>query len=316
MKHEGDFMGKIDIYGNLTIEESDFRSLKKIEPECKSIIIINSQGPAVDGSEMAEYFSHLQGIEGVEHLNISFSSSLEDVKIIKGFQNLKTLFVRGKQIKSFNGLEYFQKGQLLDISTDKNKKRNLVDINKAPINRLGLEYARSEDFDAIATSRSITSIDLGGCPQPPFDQWAEVPLLKMRISRGKFVELINTNEVKSLKKMDIFNCRKFERFVGDNSGITRLMIDGCKSLDLSTLKTLKNLEDLTILMYSNEFKLSTFEGLEKLKGLTFLKCYHDVDVIELKNVMPSLEQIFIEGLKKDKVQELGRLNPQVRFSFR
>jgi len=178
-----------------------------------------------------------------------------------------------------------------------------------------LYIARTEDFDAIGASKTIKDVELGSCSHPPFDKWGKVPLEHMKISEGKFTELGNTALLKQLKKLDLISCRKLERFVGDNSGITWMLIEGSKQLDLSTIKTFSNIESLIINTNTNEISLSAFGGLEKLKHLSLLRCKVNFDIMNLREAMPNLEKLYISDLKKEQVLELSRLNPGLRFEF-
>jgi hypothetical protein len=67
------------------------------------------------------------------------------------------------------------------------------------------------------------------CPHPPFDKWTGAPLENLKFSGGKI--LGDMALLKQLRTMLIISCRKLERFVGDNSGVTWKLIDSCKNLD-------------------------------------------------------------------------------------
>jgi hypothetical protein len=169
-------MEKDAVLGRIIIEESEINSLKTIETGYKTIELQNFKGQEVDGDEMAEYFSQVEGIEKVDALHIEFNSDLKDLRIVKGFPNLKSVFIRGNKIKTLDGLEYLTNGRYLNINTGKNHSRSLMNIAQAPIERVELVYARKDDFDAISASKTIKKIELGYCPHPPFDKWAGLPL--------------------------------------------------------------------------------------------------------------------------------------------
>jgi hypothetical protein len=308
-------MKKDEVLGIISMEESDFRSLKRIESGYDTIRLLNNKGQEVDVNTIAEYFRQVEGIEKVRSLIISTSSNQKDLMIVKGFPNLLNIDVHGERIESLDGLEHFCNGRYLYIETGKNHSRSIANISQAPITMLSLIYARKGDFDAISASTTIKNLELGYCPHPPFDQWVGVPLEYIKFSGAKFKELGDTALLKQLKEMLLISCRKLERFVGDNSGITWMTIASCTHLDLNTIKTFRNIETLVINTNPNEVSLSAFGGLEKLKDLSLLRCKVNVDIINLKEAMPSLEKLYISNLKKDQVLELTRLNPGLRFEF-
>ncbi|HWQ71007.1 MAG TPA: hypothetical protein VN370_01670 [Desulfitobacteriaceae bacterium] len=308
-------MEKNKVLGNIIIEESEIYLLKTIETGYDTIELQNFKGEDVDGDQMAEYFSRLEGIEKVKTLHISYNSDLKDLRIIKGFPNLTNVFIYGYKIKTLDGLEYLTNGSYLYIDTGKNHSRSIANIAQAPIEELTLVYARKDDYEAISASKTIKYIELGYCPHPPFDKWTDLPLEHLKFSLGKFSELGDLALLKQLRTMDIISCRKLERFVGDNSGVTWMLIDSCKKLDLSTIKTFHSIESLIINTNPNEVPLSAFGGLEKLKHLKFIRCKVNVDIMNLREVMPNLEKLFIDNLGKEKKLELSRLNPGLSFQY-
>lgn len=309
-------MKKNEVLGNITLDETDIQSLKTIEDGFDTIILENNTGEDVDGTELAEYFSRVRGIERVTTLRISRDSSLKDLMVVIGFPNLNYIFVRGFNIKSLDGLEYLTRILYLEIDTGKYRSRSIANISRAPISRMELVYARKEDFDAIASSRTINILELAFCPHPPFNKWGKVPFEKLKISGGRFTEFGDTAYVEKLYDIFLIDCRKLERFVGDNSRITRMLIVSCSRLDVNTIKAFSNLELLTINNRPNyELPLSAFSGLKKLKELELLRCKVKLDIMDLKEVLPSLEKIYIGGLKKEQINELLRRNPGLRFEF-
>ncbi|MDD4570621.1 MAG: hypothetical protein PHE70_10945 [Tepidanaerobacteraceae bacterium] len=139
-------MKKDEVFGRISIEESDIRSLKTIDNGYHTIKLENNTGQEVDGNEIAEYFSRIEGIKEVKTLAISYNSNLKDLMVIKGFPNLLNINVHGHKIKTFDGLEFFSKGSYLYINTDKNRSRSIANISQAPLTRLTLVYCKNRGF--------------------------------------------------------------------------------------------------------------------------------------------------------------------------
>ena len=125
----------------------------------------------------------------------------------------------------------------------------------------------------------------------------------------------NTAKVKQLKKLLLIDCRKFERFEGDNSGVTWMVIDGCKNLDLITIKTFSNIESVCINTNNREVALSDFCGLNKLRNLSLIRCKVNVDIVDLKETMPNLKKLYISNINKEQLKEITYLNPNISFTF-
>ena len=303
-----------EVFGTIRLEETKFMELKKIKSGYHEIELINEAGKVVDGVVLAEYFRQIPGIDKIDSLTITFSSSLEDVSIIKGFPNLVNLIVNGHNIMSLSGLSYFKNGFYLCIQTESNRNRCITGIDQVPITRLELFYENAKDFEVISTSRTISYLDINYCPQPMFDKWMDVPLDSLQLTGGKFIELGDTKLVKSLRKLVIVRCKKFERFVGDNSNITWALIDGCVSLDIKTIKTFIGIEALQIFTNHHEVPLSFFMKFKKLRKLSLVNCNVLIDIQNLKESIPNLETLHITSLKKEQVIELSQLNEGVKIS--
>lgn len=305
------YMDKDEALGKITIDEAEINLLKRIDSGYDTIEIINETGQIIDGNMIADYFRQIPGINKIISLEISYNSNLEDLMVIKGFPNLKSIDISGHKIKTLDGLEYFRNGCNLYINTEKNSYRNITNISQAPITKLTLWYEKKEDFDAIGTSTTIKNLELGSSPQPPFDKWRNLPIEYLKLSGGKFKEFGDTTLTKHLIKIFLINCRLLERLVGDNSRVVWMVIDGCTRLDISTIKSFNNLKTLWILKNQIEVPLSVFGALRNLESLKLVKCNLNIDILNLREAIPNLKELHIMNLKKEQLLELRRLNPEV-----
>jgi hypothetical protein len=295
------------------IEESNYSSLECIESGYNTIRLKNNLSLEVDGSIIAEHFSRVEGIDRIEILVIEFSSYLKNVEVIKGLPNLRCLQVNGNKIITLDGLEWFRRGEYVNINTG-SKKRRITMILHAPIERMHLQFERKEDYDDIANSLTIKQLTILKGMDINFETWRNVPLEFLSLKSCKFKEFGDTAQVESLKKMDILGCRNLEKFVGDNSNITWLLIWGSKRLDVRTINTFSNIESLGINGMSNDTNLSDFGKLEQIKVLTLWNCKVNIDISNLKSNMPKLEKLQIPNMKEDQALELSKLNPWVSIS--
>ena len=302
------------VFGTISLEESEFMELKQVESGFHHIELSNELGKVVDGTLLAEYFRKVQGIDKIDCVTITFTSKLENVLVIKGFPNLLTLVVKGHNIRSFDGLCYFKKGIFLWIKTEKNRQRIISEIDKTPITKLDITYENAEDYGAISKSRTINDLELKKCPSPVFNKWIDVPLESLQLTAGNFVELGDIALVKTLRTLVVERCKKFERFVGDNSNVTWMLLDGCSKLEIDSIRTCKNVEVLTFFAGKKEYSLSAFKGLNKLKSLNLIDGKVNIDIHNLKEIMPSLEELHVSSLKKEQVLELSQLNEGVKIS--
>ncbi|MEX2414583.1 MAG: hypothetical protein WD424_00450, partial [Paenibacillaceae bacterium] len=276
----------------------------------------NSLGIEVDSIALADYMSTVEGISQIQSLSISYSSLLKDLKVVKAFPNLRYISVYGYQITSLDGLEWFQHGEYIDITTEKNRRRSITKISDAPIKRMSLHFARSEDLDDIAECLTLNYLEIFRSKDLEFSKWNRVPLESLGIKQGKFKELGNTAAIISLKDISVLGCRSLERFTGNNNRITRLLIDNCKKLDLQTIQTFQGLETLIVNGNPNEIGLTEIGELKQLKSLTLIMCNVRIDTSNLKRYFPRLEKLHISNMKKEQAIELSQSNPDIKFSGR
>jgi len=247
-------------------------------------------------------------------LIVSPSSRLEDLQVIEGLSNLANIQVNGTHIRSLDGLQAFRNGRYLKIDTGTNRRRNIAAVANSSVTKLSLQYGNAADFDAIAGNRTIRHLLLGGSPQPPFDKWKGVPISTLSLSNGTFDEIANTSHIPSLRELVLIDCRKFQVLSGDNSGLTWVVIQGCKRLDASTVRALTNVEYLTIVGGSKAIEISALGQLNHLRTLTLANCKAYVDVEELSACMPQLESLELTDLKDTEAARLSEINSNITIS--
>lgn len=305
---------ELEFKDELIVEESNFRDLKRIAAGYDSIEFSNSLGIEVNSKALADYLCAVEGIDQIQTLSINYSSQLKNLMVIKAFPNLRYLNIYGYQITSLDGLEWFQQGEFIHIWTESNHRRRISKIPEAPIKRLILQYARAEDLEDIAECLTLNDLEISRSRDLNFSKWTRVPLESLSLKKGKFKELGNTADVSSLKSIWVLGCRSLERFTGDNSRISRLLIEGCKKLDLRTIHTFQGIESLIVNGNPNEIGLTEIGEFKKLESLSLLNCKVQVDTADLKRHFPRLKELYISNMKKAQAIELKQFNPDIVFT--
>jgi hypothetical protein len=299
----------------LEVEEWNLRSIRRIKAGYGTLRLSNEAGKEIDESTLADAFARIQGIERIKTLFVEPDSRLESLLFLEALPGLEVLHLHGPQLRSLDGLEYFQRGRYIGLNTEKNRKRDIGKLAEAPIIKLMLQWANPGDTEAIGRSSTLRHLQLVGCPEWSPGQWKAVPLEHLSLYRGGFAELGDTRHLASLRTMILFHCRKLERFVGDNGNVPWMVVNQCNNLDWRTIATFRNLEHLTILSGNKqEVPLSAFLGLRQLQDLSFLQGKLQMDVTSLKSALVKLENLCIGGLKKPQAVELSLANPGVRVT--
>jgi hypothetical protein len=296
-------------------EEWNLGSLRRIKAGCDTLKLCNEAGKEIDEPSLADSLARIQGLERIKTLHVQPSSRLESLLFLKALPGLEALHLYGLRLRSLDGLEWFQSGRFIWLDTGKNRKRDIGKLAEVPINKLTLQWANPGDMEAIGRSSTLQQLELMGCPGLSLHQWRGVPLESLRLFHGTFAELGDTRHLASLRNMTLFQCRKLERFVGDNGNVTWMVVQQCNQLDWRTIATVRNLEHLTILSGNKqEVPLSAFLGLRQLQNLSLLQGKLQPDVPDLKRSLSKLEELSIGGLKKPQAVELSLANPGVRVT--
>lgn len=301
----------------LVLEETLFTQLLQIENQYDSLKISNQSDIKVDANALTEHLKLIKGIDQIEELTINYNSSLNDLSVLQAFTNLKSLFIYGQQINTLEGIEWFNKGEYIQVQTYRNRRRDISQISQSTIKYIDLFVERVEDLSAIAGCKYLQKLNIYQSMEPDFAEWEEAPFERISFKRCKFKELGHTSAAsQGLQEISVLGCRSLERFTGDNSNIRRLVVEGSKKLDLCTLKTFKGIEVLIVNSCTKEMNLKEIGGLEFVRHIDFILCKVEVDLIDLKEIFPSLESLHISGMKEEYGLQLKQLNPEVRITSR
>ncbi len=295
----------------LVLEESLVKEITRIEEEHQWAELTNRLGRTVDAEELIEHLQQIEGIDRIQTLTIHFNSSLSDLRVLRALPNLKSLFVYGYQIKTLDGIERFEKGEYININTDRNRRRDISLLSQSKVNKVEISVGRMEDLSAVAGCESLKWMEIYHSMEPDFAEWKKMNVETVSFKSCKFKELGDISIVERVNDLSVQGCRNLERFTGDNSNIQRLLVSGCNKLDLRTLSTFQGVEFLTVNSCKKPMNLTELGELKHVKRMSFLLCNVEVDLTNLKEYFPSLESIHISKMKRDYGIQLKRLNPDV-----
>lgn len=287
--------------------------LNQIPKDCDTFEFSNDLLQSVNFDELINHLCKIKGLNQIQSLIIGHSSQLKNLKVIRAFPNLRYVSVYGLELLTLDGLEWFKHGEYMEINTGTHHKRRITQISSAPLKRLVLYCSRSEDIVDISQCISLTSLDLFLTKEIDFSRWSLIPLDSLGIMRGKFKQLGNTMEITTLRRMRILGCRKLEEFIGDNSGVTWMIIEGCKELDLRSVRTFHNIESLIVNGSKKHFSISEIGELNKLKSLWLDNCNMEIDIFNLSQQFPKLNELFVGNIQTEQAMKLREQNPNVQI---
>jgi hypothetical protein len=296
----------------LELDETEILSLKGLDERYFGLALSNRQAAAIDEDRLGEQLGRLSGIDRMKSLTVRPSSMVKNLRFLKAMQGLENLSLHGLQLRTLDGVESFT-GRYLEIDTGKNKKRDIHKLSSANIAQLVLRWATRADTQAIASSSTIRHLILRNCPELSFDALRGTRLEILQLFSGTIQQISDAARIPSLTQLTTQQCRNLERFSGDNSNLTWMVVQVCKQVDWGSIGTCKNLEHL-VAIKSAKAKLSAFGQLKRLRNLSVVDGDIDLDAPALKQSAKSLEKLVIAPLAKDKVIELSTFNPDVIVS--
>lgn len=293
------------------VDECELSSVSPISKKYTTVILVH-RGKKVK-SECIEYSATppIKGAGNIKSLIVNKSSMLTDMSVTQLFPKLETIDVYGLSIKTLDGIENFFHGWFVKIDTGKNCGRDISKIANTKISKLIIKYGNPSDVGAISGSRTIKKLELLDFPVIDFSEWKHVPIEMMKISGGALSVINDTCFVKTLKKLFLIKCGKFESFKGDNRNILWIIIDTCNNFDMASIAELVNIELVNVVNIKKVFSLSLFVGLKKLRKLSLQHCKVILDIVDLKSSSKHLEEIYIERIKKSQGKQLSILNSGV-----
>ncbi|RXZ81552.1 hypothetical protein EBB07_14615 [Paenibacillaceae bacterium] len=300
----------------LILDEAEFSKLTHLDSQHINLEISNPSETEVDEVALIKHLKKIRGIDRIEKLVINYDSSLKNLSILSVFSNLRILYVYSQSIQSFVGIEWFNKGEYIKIQTHRNRRRDISQLSQLTVENIDLYVEKAEDLEVIAGHKHFNIVDIFQSMEIDLSKWRDVIFNNLSFKKCKFKEFGNTAAIVGLNAINILGCRSLERFTGDNSNIKRLIVDGCKKLDLRTLKTFEGIEVLCVNSCTNEMNLEEIGGLKYVKHVDFIFCNVHVDLINLKEYFPNIESFHLSGMKKEFGLQLKHLNPDVQITSR
>jgi len=236
------------------------------------------------------------------------------MSFIKSLPGLLSVSIYGKILHSLEGIEDFP-GEIIIIDTGNNTKRNIDDISKTAIETLDIKWANTNDVIAIGRCKRLKRVRIANIPELYFDMWSNTLLENIQIIGGKITEIKDTIRLTKLKILHCAACRKLERFNGDNSGVTGMIIDSCNKLDIITIFSFNNIEFIAIVDMKNEIPLSVFSQLPDLRELRIQgRSNVKYDTLQLNQQASKLQQIYIQSMKTNVAIEMSICNLNTSIS--
>jgi Leucine-rich repeat (LRR) protein len=231
----------------------------------------------------------LSALAGLQSLDLSWCSSLEDVSVLSTLTGLQSLNLPVcESLKNVSVLSTLTGLQSLDLSSCK----SLADVSGLStltgLQSLDLGWCSSlEDVSVLSTLTGLQSLDLSNCKS-----LEDVSVLStltglqsLDLSRCKsLTDVSGLSTLTGLQSLDLSRCESLTDVTALSTltGLQSLFLSGCKSLtDVSGLSTLTGLQSLGLsecMSIADVSVLSTMNGLQTL-DLSYALAVTDVSCL-------------------------------------
>jgi len=298
----------------IVIDESNYNVNIEITPNIKIVWFNNDDYKEVCKEKLFPLLESLENRQNIEVIDVKWTSSFEDLKVITYFPNLKKLIVRGKKLKKFSGIENLIGLKELSIRTEGSKKRKINGIENLGISSLSIEAAGQSDLEIISKCTSLKYLRINGSIDIDFSFFSQLSLLeKMSLVNRRIEEISNLNCIKNLRTLDIAYCSKLTRFVENNENLEVLWIQSCNRLNFDSITQLKNLTRLVMMSQKNISDLDFVMNMHKLKNMSISGTNLNSTNLEALKSTKSLKSVWLSA--NDKIiEDIAKSNRNLLIS--
>jgi hypothetical protein len=298
----------------ISIDESNYNGNIEITPNIKIFSFNNDEYQEVCKDKLLKLLESLENRQNIEVLVIDWTSSLDDLEIVKYFPNIKRLILSGKNLKKISGIEALKNLSELLIETEKNNRRKIHGIEKLGLSSLSVDYALQSDLEIISKCTSIKFLHLEGSFDIDFRAFSQLSLLeKMSFVNRRIEEISNLNCMKNLRTLDIAYCSNLTRFGGNNENLEVLWLQSCNRLNLDSITQLKNLSLLRMMSQKNISDLDFLSNLHKLKKLRITSANLNSTNLEALKTSKYLEDVWL-SVNDNIIEDIGKSNSNLLIS--
>ncbi len=295
----------------LIISEDSLEADYSINDNINWIEIENTSRTPFSFQSLYSKLKNLNNIENIYTLQIRYSSTLKDLRIVEFFPNLRTIFLEGKNLLDLSQLGTIKKLKSLIIDIG-NKKRKLDGIEKVDLYFLEITADCKQDLEILSRCEHVSSLWIRKISELETVKLSSLNILDLTLISGKFQSISNTNALRKLEELCLSHCRRLVSFGEGNSILKKLEIEACSKLDLRTTANFEGLNQLTL----GTQKITAFDFINELKALKNLKILNSKvltdDYGPLINSL-SLKQVWL-SVNKKTIEKIARQNDNLKIT--
>lgn len=280
----------------------------------KSIVFVNDANECIDEEFLGKQLCQLKDIDKITTVYIDHSSKVRNCTFLKSIYNIKSLFIRGKNIKSIDGVESLAKLEYLEIGTGNKKKINIEKLSQSTVSVLSINNVRLNDYENLNKCNSIKDIRLSGCLKFDPQLIKDMKIEDLSLTKSKFEEIGNFNSLEILSRLDISYCNKLLRFNNGNDNIKYLTIQSCNNLNLATVTNFPNLESLVVNSCKSPINLSYFGKMKRVRNINIELCEVNIDNLGVIKELRFLKKIWVDGVAEDLLKKLSEVNKSIKVT--
>jgi len=282
------------------VDESDFSGLNESISAFYKIQFINQNSIKFDTEELKHQLMLIPTKRDIRSVTLDYTSLIDDLSVLKAFENIDYLNIQSKQIKSLSGLDSFKKLSSLMLDVKVKDISNLFGLEC--IQSLGVEDFKKENLEVFGSLSSLKYLTLSKGVVFDVKDISNCTVGHLNLRYCKSESLSDFSSLKNIEKLHLFQCRKLKFIDGDNSKVKHLKVTACNNLDLSFLSSFSGLVNLELFSIK---KITGFNEIKSLSNLSALYVTHSkFEIIDYSvfSGLYNLKKIWIEGQKPETLK--------------
>jgi hypothetical protein len=305
---------EMDMIDEIEVEESEAVFDINLFKDKTTLILFGDKNTQVDEKELRDKFKRQSGLGNIRNLQIDPSSTVRNCIFLEPFENLDSLFVRGRNIDSLDGIEYLSRLSFIEVDTGCNKRRNIRKLDRSNISTLNLTCAKTKDLDCVDKAHNIRDLRVNKCHNFSTETIKNSKIKKLSLLNSNFTEIGNFNLLKKLSYLKFHHCRRLKSFMQKSGNVANLLLDTCKGLEFDSLVVFFNLRVLRISSCGNFFRLSIIKQMPLLSELSIERCKITMDCEDIVQYCKYLKKVWLYGIENEDMSLLSQANPGIVFS--
>ena len=143
---------------HIMVQEWALPLLKQIDQPINDLSIYNTARKEIDEIIIAQDIASIKGIDNIKTLTVGYNCMMSNVTFLKAFPSLELLILHGQNLRSLDGIQWFNNGGKIIIELTIKQKCIIDQISETNMTALEICWTNHNDFIVISKCRELVSL--------------------------------------------------------------------------------------------------------------------------------------------------------------